>query len=45
MKGNNGFKFFIVILLIGILTYLAAFGAPSLVFPMSAATLPGWELT
>lgn len=33
MKGNSGFKFFAVILVIGILTYLAALGAPSLGIP------------
>ncbi|MGI6778650.1 MAG: protein translocase subunit SecD [Acetivibrionales bacterium] len=30
MKGSNGLKFFLVILVIGILTYLAAYGFPAL---------------
>lgn len=34
MRGNNGVKFFLVIIVIGILTYLAAFGA----------TIFGWQI-
>lgn len=30
MKGKNGLRFFLVILVIGILTYLAAYGSPAL---------------
>ena len=37
MRGNQGFKFFLILLAIGILTYLAASGMPSLGIPNVSA--------
>lgn len=44
MKGSNGLKFFLVILVIGILTYLAGFGAPVLGIPSAYDTRLGIDI-
>lgn len=44
MKGNNGVKFFLVILIIGILTYIAAAGLPFLEMPSIYETRLGIDI-